>query len=94
MQFFLYEIAARIVAAYLCYDCGSRLWFGLVERRIAIFNPPDLLHLIFDWSTPSSTRIVDRDTRPIQYWLQIGIQAVLMLSCLGVAILGWWHPDS
>jgi hypothetical protein len=35
MQFFLYEIVARIVAIYLCVDCSGRLWRGLVERKIA-----------------------------------------------------------
>jgi hypothetical protein len=94
MQFFLYEVVARIVAAYLCYDCGRNLWFGLAERKIAIFNRPDLLDWSLDWFSDWSTRIVHRDTQPIQYWMQIGIQVVLVLSCFGVAILGWWHPDS
>ena len=38
MQFFLYEIVARIVAIYLCVDCSRKLWHGLVERKIAYFN--------------------------------------------------------
>jgi len=33
MQFFLYEVVARIVAIYLCVDCSRRLWYGLVERK-------------------------------------------------------------
>ena len=33
MQFFLYEIVARIVAIYLCFDCSHKLWYGLVERK-------------------------------------------------------------
>jgi len=38
MQFFLYEVVARIVAIYLCVDCSRDLWHGLVERKIAYFN--------------------------------------------------------
>ncbi len=34
MQFFLYEIVARIVAIYLCVDCYRKLRNGLVERKI------------------------------------------------------------
>ncbi len=46
MQFFLYEIVTRIVAIYLCVDCSRKLWCGLVERKIAYFNP-DLLRKPF-----------------------------------------------
>jgi hypothetical protein len=35
MQFFLYEIVARIVVIYLCFDCSRRLWYGFAERKIA-----------------------------------------------------------
>jgi hypothetical protein len=45
MQFFLDEIVARIVAIYLFVDCSRKLWYGLVERKIAYFNPNFL-----DWS--------------------------------------------
>ena len=38
MQFFLYEIVARIVAIYLFFDCSRKLWYGLKERKIAYFN--------------------------------------------------------
>jgi hypothetical protein len=33
MQFFLYEIVARIVAIYLFFDCSRKLWYGLKERK-------------------------------------------------------------
>jgi hypothetical protein len=45
MRFFLYEIVARIVAIYLCFDCSRKLRNGLVERKIAYFNDNFL-----DWS--------------------------------------------
>ena len=85
MQFFLYEIAARIVAFYLCVDCGRKLWHGFVERKVAYFNPS-----LLDWSH----WIADRDATPVRYWMQIGIRIILLVSCLFVAIFGWWHPNT
>ena len=82
MRLFLYEVVARIVAIYLCYDCGRRIWHGLVERKITLINT-DLL----DWWTPS--QVLDRDTAPVRYWLIMGTQAFAMLACLVVAIIGW-----
>ncbi len=89
MQFFLYEIVARIVAIYLCVDCGRTIWYGLVEQKIAYFSG-DWLDRLLDWSN----WIADRDAAPVQYWMQIGLQIILLLSCLVVAIFGWWHPNS
>lgn len=83
MQFFLYEILARIVAIYLFVDCGRKLWHGLVDRKIRYFNP-DLLN----WSN----WIADRDAAPVRYWIQIGIQITILVSCFVVAIFGWWRP--
>jgi DNA-directed RNA polymerase subunit RPC12/RpoP len=34
MQFFLYEIVARIVAIYLCFDCGRDVWHGYVAGEV------------------------------------------------------------
>jgi hypothetical protein len=81
MQFFLYEIVARIVALYLCLDCGRKLWHGLRERKIAYFNP-DFLSW---WSG-----VAHRDAAPVLYWIQIGIQIIILVACLFVAIFGWW----
>ena len=86
MQFFLYEIAARIVAIYLCFDCSRKLWHGLVEREIAHFNPGFL-----DWW---SNWVAHRDAAPVQYWIQIGIQISILVACLFVAIFGWWQPNT
>jgi dolichol kinase len=85
MQFFLHEIVARIVAIYLCYDCGRKLWFGIRQRKIAVFNP-DLLN----WSRG----IAQRDTGPIWYWSQMFIQTTLLFSCLFVSIFGWRLPNT
>ena len=89
MQFFLYEIVARVVAIYLCLDCSRKLWHGLVERKIGYFNP-DLLDWFLDWSNS----VAHRDAAPVQYWIQIGLQGVSLVACLFVAIFGWWHPNT
>jgi 4-amino-4-deoxy-L-arabinose transferase-like glycosyltransferase len=85
MQFFLYEIVARIVAIYLCFDCSRKLWRGLVERKIAYFNDNFL-----DWSN----WVAQRDATPVRYWIQMGIQLIIVVACLFVAIFGWWRPNT
>lgn len=85
MTFFLCEIVARLVAAYLCVDCYRRLRRGLVDRKVRFFNP-DLL----DWSN----WVADRDAAPIRYWIQMGMHAFALVACLLVAIFGWWQPGA
>jgi hypothetical protein len=85
MQFFLYEIVARIVAIYLCLNCSRKLWHGLVERKIVYFNPN-----LLDWWHG----VAHRDAAPVQYWIQIGIQIITLVACLFVAIFGWWQPNT
>jgi hypothetical protein len=85
MQFFFYEIVARIVAIYLCVDCSRKLWYGLVERKIANFNSNFL-----DWSN----WVAHRDATPVRYWIQIGIQIITLVASLIVAIFGWWQPNT
>jgi len=87
MQFFLYEIVARVVAIYLCFDCYRKLRNGLVERKIGYFSP-DLL----DWW--SMNKVIQRDIAPIRYWIEIGIRIILLFACLAVAVFGWWQPNS
>lgn len=91
MQFFLYEIVARIVAIYLCVDCYRRIRNGLVERKIVYSTNGDLLDwLLFD----PSRWVAHRDATPVRYWIQIGFQIIALVACLGVAIFGWWHPNT
>jgi len=92
MQFFLYEILARIVAIYLCVDCSRTLWSGLVERRITyVLGRSDIL----DWLlTPTTKWTVERDAAPIRYWMTVGLQTFTLLACIVVAVFGWFHPDS
>jgi len=86
MQFFLYEIVARVVAIYLFIDGGHKLWNGLVERKIPYFHRS----LLLDWSH----QVADRDATPILYWIEMGLRTLAWVSCLVVAIFGWWHPDT
>jgi hypothetical protein len=88
MRFFFYEIVARIVAIYLCYDCGRKLWYGLVEGRINYVRDGDLISWFVDWSN----LIAYRDATPIRYWTRIGIITITLLVCLVVAIFGWISP--
>jgi hypothetical protein len=80
MHFFLYEIVARAVAFYLLVDTFRELWNGLAERKIRFWTASLLI-----WSP----RIVDRDARPIAYWVEIGYRAIILMSCLVVTIVGW-----
>jgi hypothetical protein len=92
-DFFLYEILARIVAAFFFVDCSRTLWRACVERKIKIYSS-DFVGWILESFLDDSIRIVHRDTAPIRYWIQIVVQITLVLGCLGVAILGWFHPNT
>jgi hypothetical protein len=89
MQFFLHEVVARIVAIYLCVDCGRDLWHGLAERKIAYFST-DFLDWFLDWSNWAA----HRDAAPIRYWIQMGLEAISLIACVFVAIFGWWVPNN
>ena len=93
MQFFLYEIVARIVAIYLCFDCSRILWNGLVARKIEYFNS-DLVNWFLDSFLDPSNLVVQRDAAPVRYWIEIAIQITLFVACLVVAIFGWWQPNT
>jgi hypothetical protein len=90
MQFFLYEIVARIVAIYLFVDCGSTLRHGLAERKIAYVNTDFLDWLLFDWSK----QFVHRDTAPVRYWMLMSSQMTGLVACFIVAIFGWFQPTA
>ena len=90
MQFFLYEIVARIVAIYLCVYCGRKLWYGLIERKIAYYNDDFIDWLLRDWSKV----VAHRDATPVQYWILIGLRITCVVGCLGVAIFVWWRPNT
>ncbi|MGY8704394.1 hypothetical protein RAD16_01455 [Bradyrhizobium sp. 18BD] len=89
MRFFLYEVVARIVAVYLCVDCGRMLRDGYTDRKIRAFSP-DVVVWLLDWSR----QVFQRDTEPFSYWMEMGHQVICLASCLTVAIFGWWFPNS
>jgi len=89
MEFFLYEIVARIVAIYFGVECGRRLWSDLVERKTRPFSP-DFLH----WLDPWSNWIARNDADRIRHWIRIGGEIFLLVACLIVAIFGWWRPNT
>ena len=87
MRFFLYEIVARIVAIYLCVDCGRTLWHGFIERKIRSFHShTDIVAWLLDCSTRP---VFHRDAAPVRYWMEMGTQAIAMAGCLVVAVFGW-----
>jgi hypothetical protein len=90
MHFFLYEIVARVVALYLCVDCSRTLWRGFVERKIRYFTGGDWLSWLLDWSN----YVAHRDTEPVRYWIQIGIQIFILVACLFVLMFGWSQPNT
>ncbi len=80
MQFFLREVVAKLVAAYLCYDCLHTVRRALAEGNIRWFNS-DLLN----WSTQH----VNRVREPYQFWFQVGVQTIIMVGCVVVVLFGW-----
>jgi len=87
MHFFLYEIVYRIVALYLCVTSSRTVWFGIVERKIRIFSH-DFIDWVLDLFLDESIKVVHRDTAPIRYWTQIGIQIFVAVACFVGAIVG------
>jgi len=78
------DIVYRIVAIWMCYVCGQKLWYGLVERKIAPWR--DLLDFY--------KYVYRRDTAPVGYWIEIGQMIIGLAASLFVAIFGWWHPNT
>src|SRR5262245_54738467 len=60
-------IVARIVAIYLCFDCGRDVWHGFVERKIRPYSPD-----FVDWFNPWLNIVAHRDATPIRYWIIMG----------------------
>jgi hypothetical protein len=93
MQFFSYEIVARIVAVYLCVGCYRKLRDGMAERKITSYSS-DPINWILEAFMDPSIQVVHRDTAPIRYWIVMGLQMFALVGCSVVAIFGWWHPNS
>jgi hypothetical protein len=85
MQFFLYEIVARIVAIYVCYSCGRQLWDGLGARKISYWNDDFIGSLLIGWSK----LVTYRDTQPIRYWIEISARILAVIGGVFLLIFGW-----
>ena len=88
IEFFLYEILGRIVAAYLCFDCYRELKHGILEGKIRYFNPSIFLVVT------GRRMFAVRDTEPWLYRMEMGNRVFILLACLFVAVFGWWHPGA
>ena len=90
MQFFFYEIVARIVALYLFVDTIRELRHGLAERKIRWINPNLIPFLLL----PNGIRsLIERDTSPIQFWVQIGVRILVLAGLMHhvyLLIFGWY----
>jgi hypothetical protein len=85
------DVAYRIVAIALSLSCGRRVWYGLVERKITSFNNgTDILDWLLFWSR----QVFHRDTAPVRYWMEMGMQTSAVVLCLVAAIIGWWQPNT
>lgn len=85
MKFFLCEIVARIVAIYLLVSGSRKLQSALAERKIRLWSSS-----LLDWSNTD----VHQDAKPVQYWIQIGFRILALVTCVILAIFGWFHPST
>ena len=88
MDFIIFGVVARVVAAYLLFEGLRHLHRNFTERQITPFEP-DWVNWIIDATRDKSSLAVHRDTSPIRYWISIGVEAVVLLACLYVLIFGW-----
>jgi len=88
LEFFLYEILARVVAIYFLIDGGRVLWHGLIERKTSVENYVfmEMFVRLPDWRA-------DRDTAPFRYWWLISGQVFMLACCLIIATFGWYRPS-
>ena len=86
MDFLLTEILARVIGAALAFDCAWMILGGLRDGRIKAFQTATF--------SPWPGWVVERREFPLMFWIQMGIQALLFLPCLLLAILGWNLPGS
>ena len=83
----LFQIGYRFAAIALCIHNANVVWYGLIEKKISLFNSN-----ILDFRTPSE-RVFHRDATPIRYWIVLAMKAGTAAVCLVAAIVGWWQPN-
>ena len=89
MQFFLHEIVARAVAAYLLIDGVYALRQALAERKLS-FERHGLMETLLN--VPD--RVTHRDTNPLRYWFLFSGQALFLMACVIMVIFGWHVPKT
>jgi hypothetical protein len=88
MQFFLYEIAARLFGLYLAVDCLRTLRAGYADRKIrSFYHSSTILDWMIDVWLPRP--VYERDTSPVRYWMEMSGQAFVFLCCVVMVIFGW-----
>jgi hypothetical protein len=87
MQFFLTEILARAVAAYLLFDSVRILRRAWAERKVEYIET-DWINWILHGNF-----VAHRDTMPFWYWSTMCGYVTAVLACTVVAIFGWWMPN-
>lgn len=83
MQFFLEQIVARIVGAWVVVDCARMLRGAFRDGKIRGHNA-DFLNW-WRW-------VADRQSEPVSFWIQVSLQIVFLLSGATIAIFGWLRP--
>ena len=89
MQFFLHEIVARAVAAYLLIDGSHALWHALAERKLS-FEQHGFMETLLN--VPDC--VTHRDTNPLRYWFLFAGQVLFLMACLIMTIFGWWVQNT
>jgi hypothetical protein len=86
------DVGFRVMAfGFGVYTC-RQVWFGYVERKItSVKSNTGILDWLLDWS---ARPVFCRDTAPVQYWMEMGLQTFAMVACFISAIVGWWQPGT
>jgi hypothetical protein len=88
MQFFLHEIVARVVAAYLFINTIEALRHALAKRKLS-FEQYGFVETLLN--VPDS--VTHRDTNPFRYWFLFGLEVFFLMACLMMVIFGWHVPN-
>jgi hypothetical protein len=84
------DVGIRVGAFALGVYTSRDLWNGYVERKVrSIHANTTIIDVLLDWS---ERQVFCRDTAPIQYWMEMGIQTIGMLACFITVIVGWYQP--
>lgn len=88
MHMFLTQVVARVVGLYLFVETLKIIHRGLSTGTIRTFNND----ILSDFLGLSVTRVT-KNRSPFLYWLTVLVQSTILLSCLAVAIFGWFPSE-